>query len=109
MSCGVGHKRSSDPTLLWLWHKPLATALVRPLAWEPPYAAGAALEMAKKSQKEKKKKERKKRDRNQINKNRNEKEITTDNTEQERICIQGDPTGVSYLLLNYKLSEDRGL
>ena len=29
--------------LLWLWHRPAATAPMRPLAWEPPYAAGAAL------------------------------------------------------------------
>ena len=26
-----------------LWCRPVATAPVRPLAWEPPYAAGAAL------------------------------------------------------------------
>ena len=37
-----------DLALLWLWHRPVATALVRPLAWEPPYAAGAALEKTKK-------------------------------------------------------------
>ena len=49
MSCGVGC--GSDPTLLWLWHRPAATALIRLLAWEPPYAADAAL----KRQKEKKK------------------------------------------------------
>ena len=47
MSCGVGHRRSLDPTLLWLWHRLAATALIRPLAWEPPYAAGVALEKAK--------------------------------------------------------------
>ena len=29
--------------LLWLWHRPAETALIRPLAWEPPYAMGAAL------------------------------------------------------------------
>ena len=33
--------------LLWLWRRPVATALIQPLAWEPPYAAGAAQEMAK--------------------------------------------------------------
>ena len=44
MSCGVGRRRSLDPTLLWLWHRLAATALMRPLAWEPPYATGAALE-----------------------------------------------------------------
>ena len=27
--------------LLWLWCRPAATALIRPLAWGPPYAAGA--------------------------------------------------------------------
>ena len=41
MSCGVGHRRGLDLALLWLWRRPVATALVRPLAWEPPYAAGS--------------------------------------------------------------------
>ena len=36
-----------DPALLWLWYRPAATALIRPLAREPPYATGAALEKAK--------------------------------------------------------------
>jgi len=36
-----------DPALLWLWCRPVATAPIRPLAWEPPCAAGAALEKAK--------------------------------------------------------------
>jgi len=31
-----------DLTLLWLWHRPAVVAPIRPLAWEPPYAAGAA-------------------------------------------------------------------
>ena len=31
-----------DPVLLWLWHRPAATAPIRPLAWEPPYATAAA-------------------------------------------------------------------
>ena len=48
MSCGVGHRCGLDPTLLWLWCRPVATAPIRPLAWEPPYAAGAAQEMTKK-------------------------------------------------------------
>ena len=34
-----------DPAL-WLWRRPVATAPIRPLAWEPPYAAGAAQEIA---------------------------------------------------------------
>ena len=60
MSCSVGCRRGSDPTLLWLWRRPVATAPIRPLAWEPPYAAGAAQEIATttttKRQKTKKKK-----------------------------------------------------
>ena len=32
-----------DPVLLWLWCRPAAAALTRPLAWEPPYVLGAAL------------------------------------------------------------------
>ena len=32
--------------LLWLWHRPASTAL-RSLAWEPPYASGAALKRQK--------------------------------------------------------------
>ena len=47
MSCGVGHRGSSDHALLWLWHRPAATAPIRPLAWEPPYAAAAALKRQK--------------------------------------------------------------
>ena len=43
MSCGVGRRPRSDPTLLWLWCRPAATAPIRPLAWEPPYATGTAL------------------------------------------------------------------
>ena len=56
MSCGVARRCSSDLVLLWLWHRPAATALIRPLAWEPLYAAGAALEKDKKTKKKKKKK-----------------------------------------------------
>ena len=48
MSCGVGRRHGSDPVVLWLWHRPPATALIGPLAWESPYAAGVALEKTKK-------------------------------------------------------------
>ena len=54
MNCGVGRRHSSDLALLWLWHRPMATGPIRPLAWEPPYATGAAL----KGQKTKKKKKK---------------------------------------------------
>ena len=53
MSCGVGCGCSSDPELLWLWCRLVATAPIGPLAWEPPYAVGAAQEMAKRQKKEK--------------------------------------------------------
>ena len=48
MSCGVGHRLGSDPALLWLLLRPATTDPIRPLAWEPPYAAGMALEKTKK-------------------------------------------------------------
>ena len=51
MSCGIGCRCGSDPMLLWLWHRPAATAPIGPLAWEPPYAAGVAQEMAKRQKK----------------------------------------------------------
>ena len=51
MSCGVGHRHGWDPMLLWLLHRPAATAPIGPLAWEPPHAAGAALEKTKKKKK----------------------------------------------------------
>jgi len=47
MSCGVGCRHGLDPTSLWFWCRPAAIAPIRPLAWEPPYAMGAAQEMAK--------------------------------------------------------------
>ena len=48
MSCGVGRGHGSDPALLWLWRRPVAAAPIGPLAWEPPYAVGAALISKKK-------------------------------------------------------------
>ena len=47
MSCGIGHRLGSDPVLLWLWHRPAATAPTRSLAWEPPYAVDVALKRQK--------------------------------------------------------------
>ena len=54
MSCGVGHRRGLDPTLLWLWCRPTAPAPIQPQAWEPPYAMNAALKRQKEKRKEKK-------------------------------------------------------
>ena len=48
MSCGVGCRRGSDPALWCPWRRMEVTAWIRPLAWEPPYAVGAALEKTKK-------------------------------------------------------------
>ena len=63
VSCGVGCRCVSDPALLCLWHRWAATALIRPLAWETPYATGEALKKKKTNKKKtkKKKKGRKKR------------------------------------------------
>ena len=41
MSCGGGRRFGSDLVLLWLWRRPVPTALIRPLAWETPYAVGS--------------------------------------------------------------------
>ena len=62
MSCGVGRRRGSDLALLWLWCRPVTTAPIGPLAWEPPYALGAAQEKAKIQKKKKRKKERKRKE-----------------------------------------------
>ena len=52
MSCGIGRRHGSDLALLWLCSRPAATAPIRTLAWEPPYAVGAALKRQKKKRKE---------------------------------------------------------
>ena len=44
MSCGIGRRCSLDLALLWL----AAIAQIRSLAWELPYAVGAALKKRKK-------------------------------------------------------------
>ena len=51
MSYGGGRRQSLDLTLLWLWHRPVATAQIQPLAWEPPYAVGVALKKKKRPKK----------------------------------------------------------
>ena len=53
MSCGIGCRHCWD--LVLLWHRLAAVALIRPLAWEPPHAAGAALEKAERQKKKNKK------------------------------------------------------
>ena len=48
----IGRRRCSDPTLLWPWRRLVATAPIQPLAWELPYAVEAALEKAKRQNKQ---------------------------------------------------------
>ena len=49
MNCDVGQRRGLDHTLLWLWHRLAVAALIRLLAWELPYAQGAALKSKNRS------------------------------------------------------------
>ena len=58
VSCGVDYRHGLDPELLWLWSRPVAVALIGPLAWEFPCAAGAALKSKKKKKKKREKKEK---------------------------------------------------
>ena len=55
MSCCKGLRRCSDLALLW--HRPAATAPIRLLAWESPYAVGAALEKTKRQKNKTKQKQ----------------------------------------------------
>ena len=48
VSCGEGLRHSSDPLLLWLYHRPAATAPIQTLAWELPYTASTDLKKKKK-------------------------------------------------------------
>ena len=50
MSRDVGRRHGLDPALLRLWYRLAALAPIRPLAWEPPYAASAPLESKKKKE-----------------------------------------------------------
>ena len=49
MNCGVGSRHGLDLVLLWLWHRPAATTLIRPLAWEPLYDTDVALKSKKRT------------------------------------------------------------
>ena len=48
MSCGVGHRCSSDPEFLWLWHRLAAASQIQSL--EHPYATGVAVKRKSKKQ-----------------------------------------------------------
>ena len=55
MSCGIGHRCGLHLALLWPWCRPVATALIRLLAWKSSYAMSVALEKTKDKKKKKKK------------------------------------------------------
>ena len=55
MSCAVGLRCNSDLALLWLLCRPADAASIPLLAWELPYAAGAALKSRGKKERKKKK------------------------------------------------------
>ena len=51
MSYDVGWQMWLGSGIVWLWHRPVATAPAQTLAWEPwepPYAEGVALKKTKK-------------------------------------------------------------
>ena len=52
---GINSIYGSNPMLLWLWSRPAAAALIRPLPWEPPYATGSALKTKRKERKRERK------------------------------------------------------
>ena len=60
--------------MLWLWCRLVATGLIRPLVWEPPYAVGVALKRFKKKKKKKKRRRRKKERKRKKKKEGNKKE-----------------------------------
>ena len=64
MRWGVGRRRGLDPALPRLWCRPAATAPIRPLAWETPYAKGEALKKQKNKNKNKNQKNPKKQKQN---------------------------------------------
>ena len=69
--------------MLWLWRRPAAIAANRPLAWEPPYAASAAL-------KDKKKKKRTEQNRNRVVDTENKQVDTGGRGGEQRKIDEGD-------------------
>ena len=45
--CSIGRRFGLDPALLCLWCRLAAAALIQSLAWELPYAVGAAVKRKK--------------------------------------------------------------
>ena len=59
MSYGVGCRSGSDLALLWLWCRPAAAVQIQFLAWELPFAIGAALKRQKEKERERERKRKK--------------------------------------------------
>ena len=57
LSGGVGRRCSLDLVFLWLRYRLVAVGLIQPLAWELPYATGAALKSKREKEMMKEKKE----------------------------------------------------
>ena len=51
MSCEIRGSNGLVPSLLWLWHRLAPAALIWPLAWKLPCAAGEALKRKRKKKK----------------------------------------------------------
>ena len=81
MRCGVGHRRGLDLARLWLWHRLVAVAPIRLLAWEPPHATGWCC--SKKTNRQKKKKKKKK-----------------ESQEPERVCFRNESGQLCPVLLS---------
>ena len=52
VSCDIGRRHGSDPTLLWLCYRLAAAAPIQPLVWDPPCVTGVALKSQRKKKKE---------------------------------------------------------
>ena len=53
--CHKGHRFGLDPVLPWLWYRLAAAALIWPLCWELPLAAGVAIKRKKEKEPERRK------------------------------------------------------
>ena len=73
--------------LLWLWHRLAAASPIQPLAWELPYATGAAV----KGKGEKKRKEEKRQEKKKERKRDTDKLINGETRIHTQSCLIQDP------------------
>ena len=91
--------------MLWLWRRLVATALIRPLAWEPPYAVGAALRI--KERERERERVRKKGRKEGRKKERESKKERKEGRKEER--KKGVPVMTQWLMNPTRNHEDSGL